>query len=118
VDVEAPLESGQLGGDANRAAPSVAVMAETGLRSELPVVTPGIVIAAVLPVGRTVAAERDKRGDADRDRVRAECERLGGVGAGTDAARHHELDLALHPDVAQRLSRQPDRREGGDAGVL
>jgi hypothetical protein len=76
------------------------------------------VIASVLPVGGAIAAEGDQRGHPDRDRVRAERERLGHVGAAADAAGGDQLHGVLHADLTEGLRGQPDRGQGGNAGVL
>ena len=84
-------------------------MAEAGLGAERGV---------VLLVERRVAAQRDQRRGADRDRVGAQRQRLGDVGAAADAARDDQLHLAVHVELLQRLDRLAHRRQRRDADVL
>ena len=109
LDVEALLQLRVLGRDADRAAPGVAVVAEAGRGAERGV---------VLLVERRVAVQRDQRRGADRDRIGAQRQRLGDVGAAADAARDDQLHLAVHVQLLQRLDRLADRRQGRDADVL
>ena len=55
---------------------------------------------------------------ADRDRLRAERDRLRDVGAVADAARDHEVDLVREADVLERAARLGDRGHQRDAGLL
>ena len=107
--VEARLEARVLGGDADRAAAGMAVVAEAGLGPESVV---------VLHVVGPVAPEGDEGGGPDRHRVRSERERLRGVRAVADPARHDELHLAVHVQLLQRLDRLADGGEGRNARVL
>ena len=67
---------------------------------------------------RIVVAERDQRRGADRDRVGAERQRLGHVGAVADAAGDDELHLAVHAEILQRLHGRADGGERRHADML
>ena len=109
VDGQARHQLRILGGDADRAAAGVAVMAGARLGAERLV---------VLDVQRRVAVERDQRGGADVARVGAERQGLGDVDAAADAAGRDELDLAVEPEVLERAPRLDDRGQRRDARVV
>ena len=67
---------------------------------------------------RIIVAERDQRRGADGDGIGAKRQRLGHVGAITDAAGDDQLHLAVHAELLQRLHRRPDRCQRRDADVL
>ena len=55
---------------------------------------------------------------ADRDRVRAERERLGDVGARADPAGDDQLHLPVHPKLLERVDGEPHGRQRRNADVL
>ena len=87
----------------------MAVMAVVRLRAQ------GVV---VFHVERPVAVERDQGSRADVDRVGAQRQGLGHVGAAADAAGDDELHLAVHVELLQRFHRQPHGRQGRNADML
>ena len=92
-----------------------------GIESGLPVVVEARGAAdlavRVVVLGRVVA-HRDQRRRADRDRVRAERERLGDVGARADPAGDDQLHLPVHPELGQRLDGEAHGGQRRNADVL
>ena len=107
--VEARGELVVLGRDPDRVAARLPVVVVAGRAADLAV---GLVV-----LGRVVA-HRDQRRGADRDRVGAERERLGDVGAGADPARDDQLHLAVHAELLERVDGEPHGRQRRDADVL
>ena len=109
--MQALAQLGILGGDADRAAARVAVVALARGHADRPLV--------VGDAGDLlVAVQRHQRRVPDRDRVGAERQALGDVPTVADAARHDEVDLVGEPDVLERPPRLRDRRQEGDPGLL
>src|SRR5258708_17725142 len=109
LDDEPLLEHGILRRDADWTAPGVAMMAITWCGTERVVVR---------LVDRSVAVDGDERRGADRDGVGAHRQRLGDVCARADAARDHELHLAVHVELQKRFDGLAKRRQGRNAGML
>jgi hypothetical protein len=100
---------GILRGDAGRVPPLVIVVIRACARSDL---------AIFIVEMRGVVTERDERGGADRHGVGAKRQRFRHVGAIADAAGDDELHLAVHIEFPQRLHRQGNGGEDGDADML
>src|SRR5262249_19773828 len=93
--VEAALQIRVLRGHAHRAQPGVTVVAVAGRGADRRISRRGVVVLPVLAVHRPVAAQRDQRAHADRNRGRPERERLGDVCSRPDAPGDDELHLVL-----------------------
>ena len=107
--VEPRGQLGVLGADARRVGAVLEVVEEARGAAEL------LVLGGVAGM---VVAQRDQRGGADRDRVGAQRQRLGDVGAGADAAGDDQLHLAVHSEFLQRLHGLRDGGQRRDADVL
>ena len=111
--------AGVLRGDADRAAPGVAVRAATGRGAERRVVGSDVDRRAVgIAVRRPVAAQREEGGHPDGHGVGAERQRLGHIGARADSSGHDQLHLVTGADIPEGLGGHAHGGQGGDAGVL
>src|SRR5215472_6399147 len=109
--LQALAQLGVLGGDADWAAPGVAVVTAAGRDSH-----------GALVVGDAgyllVAVQRHQRGVPDGDGLGAKRQALGNVRAVADAAGHDKVNLVDQPDVFQRPPGLRNRRHQRDAGLL
>src|SRR5260221_3730609 len=111
IDPEPLPQFGVLGGDADRAAPGVAVIAAAGRDSHraLVVSDPGDLLVAV---------ERHQRRVPDGHRLGAERQGFGDVGAVADTPGHDQIDVVDQPDVLQRPPGLGNRGHQRDASLL
>src|SRR5262249_8225339 len=77
--LESLFENDVLRGHAHRAPARMAVMAMSGRRAEVCIVSRGIDAPFVLHVTRCIAAEREEHALPDRHRVRTQRQRLGAI---------------------------------------
>ena len=98
-----------LRGDACWIAPFVPIVVAPRSRAEL---------AIFLLPARMIVAEGNECCRADRDGVRAECQRFGDIRARANAAGHDELHLAMHVELGQGLYSRADRRERRQSAML
>jgi len=67
---------------------------------------------------RSAPAAGSMRRIADHHRIGAQRKALGGINAGADSARCHQLHLACHARIIERLAGSPDGAHGGNACVV
>ncbi len=103
---------------AHRAAAGMAVVADAGRRAELVVVGDGRDMLALVDVGLLIAAQRKQHALTDGHRIGAQCQRLGDIGAGANAAGHDQLHLVFHVQVFERIDGLTHRGQRRNAHVL